>query len=406
VNLPTVLVAFAAVAVVAYLVTVVHAATTRMLAGREGQARPEDRLLSWPKWLSALVVGLLVIWFLYQVRGILLPFVLGAAIAYVLNPAIDRLERRGWPRTRALGLVFAIFLIVFVVGGLLVVPLLAAEARNLIANYQVYVEQGSRLAAEVQRLAQKWGGRLGVLPEDVRDWFGQVGARAQAYALGLLNAGLAWLKGSIGFVSLLVITPVVTFWVVRDYHYLARRVMGLLPDRQRQDVSSTLRDINRLAGSYLFGVATMACIISLYAAVVLTLAGVRFGVLLGITEGVLSVVPYLGFPTALLIIALTMLVTGAVPTKILVVLALLVGGNILTDYGLAPRIIGSRVGLHPLLVIFALLAGGALLGFIGLLLAVPLAGAIKVVLMHFWPEVVVSEPLGEGPGKPNGPSVE
>jgi predicted PurR-regulated permease PerM len=401
-----VLVAFAAVAVVAYLVTVVHAATTRMLAGREGQVHPEDRLLSWPKWLSALVVGLLVIWFLYRVRAILLPFVLGAAIAYVLNPAIDRLERRGWPRSRAVGMVFAIFLVVFVVVGLLVVPLLAVEARNLIANYQVYVAQGSRLGAQAQALAEKWGGRLGVLPEDVRNWFGQVGARAEAYALDLLNAGLAWLKGSIGFVSLLVITPVVTFWLLRDYHYLARRVMGLLPDRQRQDVSSTLRDINRLAGSYLLGVATMACIISLYAAVVLTLAGARFGVLLGITEGVLSVVPYLGFPTALLIIALTMLVTGAELTKTLVVLALLVGGNILTDYGLAPRIIGSRVGLHPLLVIFALLAGGALFGFIGLLLAVPLAGAIKVVLMHFWPEVVVSEPWGEGPGKATGPAVE
>jgi len=390
-DLPTVLVAFAAVAVVAYLVTVVHAATMRMLDGRADRAHPEERLLSWPKWLSALVVGLLVVWFLYRVRGILLPFVLGAVIAYVLNPAIDRLERRGWPRTRAVGLVFAIFLVVFVVGGVMVVPLLAGQARNLIANYQTYVGQGDRLAAQAQALAEKWAGRVGMLPEEVRHWFGQVGERAQSYALGLLNAGLGWLKGSVGVVSLLVITPVVTFWVLRDYHHLARRVLGLLPERQRESITGVLRDINRLAGSYLLGMATMACLISLYAAVVLTLARVRFGVLLGITGGVLSVIPYLGFPTALAMILLTMLVTGATLTKMLVVLALLAAGNILCDYGVAPRIIGKRVGLHPLLVIFALLAGGSLLGFVGLLLAVPLAGAIKVVLMHFWPEVVVRE---------------
>lgn len=393
-DLPIVLVALAAVAVVAYLVTVVHAATVRTLAGREGRSHPEDRLLSWPKWLSALVVGLLLIWFLYRVRGILLPFVLGATIAYVLNPAIDRLERRGWPRTRALGLVFAIFLVVFVAGGLLVVPVLATEARNLIANYQTFVEQGSRLAAQVEGLAERWGGRFGVVRDDVRNWLGLVSDRAQTYALALLNAGLDWLRGSIGFVSLLVITPVVTFWVVRDYHYLARRVMGLLPERQREAVTAVLRDINRLAGSYLLGVVTVACLISLYAAIVLSVARVRFAVLLGIMEGVLSAIPYLGFPTALLVIVLTMLVTGAGLAKILVVLAFLVLGNILSDYGVSPRIIGSRVGLHPLIVIFALLAGGSLFGFIGLLLAVPLAGAIKVVLMHFWPEVVLSQQAG------------
>ena len=391
-DLPTALIAFVAVAVCAYLVTVVYAATMRMLHAREDAAHPESRLLAWPKWLSALVIGLLVIWFLYRVRTILLPFVVGAALAYVLNPAIDRLEQRKWPRTRAVGLVFGLFLIVFVVGGLLVVPTVAKESRNLIANYQTYVKQGQELADQFRALAQKWGGRAGFLPADVEEWFAGSGGRAQTYAISLLNAGLSWLKVPLGIVSLLAITPVVTFWFLRDYHVLASRVLGLVPERQRNSIVAILRDVNRVAGSYLLGLLTMAIVVSVYAIVVLTIAGVRFSVLLGIADGLLSTIPYLGFPTALVIIALTMVVTGKSFAAVLIVVAFLAAGNVLSDYGLAPRIIGRRVGLHPLCVIFAILAGGALLGFIGVLLAVPAAGAVKVVLEHYWPEVFGAQP--------------
>jgi len=391
-DLPTALIAFVAIAVVAYLVTVVHAATMRMLHAREEAAHPEARLLAWPKWLSALVVGLLVIWLLYQVRGILMPFVVGAVLAYVLNPAIDRLEQRKWPRPRAVGLVFGLFLVVFVAGGLLVIPTVASESRNVIANHQTYVKQGQELADQFRTFAQKWGGQVGFLRADVERWFAGVGDSAQSYALSLLNAGLSWLRGSLGIVSLLVITPVVTFWLLRDYHVLADRVLGSLPERQRTSIVSILRDLNRVAGSYLLGLLTMAIVVSLYAMLVLTVAGVRFSVLLGIATGLLSTIPYLGFPAALVIIALTMVVTGKGFAAILVVVAFLVAGNALSDYVLAPRIIGQRVGLHPLCVIFAILAGGALFGFLGVLLAVPTAGAIKVVLMHYWPEMFGAQP--------------
>ena len=391
-NLPTALIAFVAIAIVAYLVTVVHAATVRMLDGRAEAAHPEARLLSWPKWLSALVVGLLVVWLLYRVRAILMPFAVGAVLAYVLNPAIDRLEQRRWPRTRAIALVFGLFLLIFVVAGLLVVPTLAAESRNLIANYHVYVSQAEELTNQVRSLAQKWGGRVGILPADVEQWFAGLGEKAQTYALSLLSAGLAWLRGSLGIVSLLVITPVVTFWLLRDYHVLAGRVLGSVPERQRTAIVNILRDLNRVAGSYLLGLLTLACLVSVYATAVLAIAGVRFSVLLGIATGVLSTIPYLGFPAALAIVALTMAVTGKGVAVILLAAAFLVVGNVVSDYAVAPRIIGQRVGLHPLCVIFAILAGGALFGFLGVLLAVPTAGAIKVVLMHYWPEVFAGTP--------------
>ena len=391
-DLPTVLIALIAVVVIAYVVTVIHAATVRTLAAKEGPDRPEQYLLSWPKWLLALVSALVLLWFLSRVRQILLPFVIGALIAYLLNPEIDRLERKGWRRTRAIGVVFGLFLLVFVLAALMVVPALTAEASDVVENYDVYVQKGQALAQQTRTTVEDWGGVVGVLPTDVQEAFGQVGEKATAYAKGLLVGALGWLNRSVVRVSLLVISPVVAFWVLRDYHRLRRRWLRALPARQRTAALEVLKDVNRVAGSYLLGMLTMVVIVGIFAVIVLTAGQVSFSVLLGMATGALYVIPYLGFPTALVIVGLTMGITGHSATSILVVLAVLMAGNIAFDYGVTPRVIGRRVGLHPLVVIFAVLAGAALFGFVGILLAVPLAGALKVLLLHFWPEIFGAEP--------------
>ena len=391
-DLPTALIALIAVVVVAYVVTVIHAATLRTLAAKEGLDRPEQHLLSWPKWLLALVSALVLLWFLSRVRQILLPFVIGALIAYLLNPEIDRLERKGWQRTRAIGVVFGLFLLVFVLAALLVVPALTAEASDVVDNYDVYVEKGQALAQQARTTVEQWGGVVGFLPTDVRDAFGQVGEKATAYAKGLLVGALGWLNRSVVRVSLLVISPVVAFWVLRDYHRLRRRWLRALPERQRAAALGVLKDVNQVAGSYLLGMLTMAVIVGIFAVIVLTAGRVAFSVLLGMLTGALYVIPYLGFPTALVVIGLTMGITGHSAASIVAVLVVLMAGNIAFDYGVTPRVIGRRVGLHPLVVIFAVLAGAALFGFVGILLAVPLAGALKVVLLHFWPEIFGPEP--------------
>jgi predicted PurR-regulated permease PerM len=396
VDLPTALLVLIAVAVIAYVTTVVHTATTRSMARRGDDYDPEQGLLAWPKWLSALIAVLLVIWLLYRVRQILLPFVVGAVIAYLLNPSIDRLERRGWPRGRAIAIVFGIFLVVFVAGALLLGPAFAAQARDLIASYDDYAARVRQLANDAQETVVAWGRLVGMLPDDVRRAFGALGDNAQAYALSLLKGGVAWLNRSLILVSLLIITPVVTFWVLRDYHRLARQVARLLPQRQHQVTRAVLRDINRVAGGYLLGMATMAVIVGVFAVIVLSLARVSFSVLLGIITGVLYIIPYIGFPTALAVVVLTMAVTDRALGSILIVFGVLMAGNICFDYLVTPRVIGRRVGLHPLVVIFSVLAGAALLKFIGIVLAVPLAGAIKVVLLHFWPEAFSPESADAG----------
>lgn len=391
-DLPTALVALIVIAVISYIVTVIHAATTLTLGKRTEGYRPEQRLLAWPKWLSALIAVLLVVWLLHRVRAILLPFVLGAVIAYLLNPMIDRLERRKWSRTQAIWTVFGVFLLVFVLAALLLVPALIDQARGVIANYDELVGEARRLVVEAQDTVEGWQTVVGILPVDVRDAFGELGEKAQKYARARLQAGITWFNRSIVVLSLLIITPVVTFWVLRDYHRLGRQVLRALPERQRHEILKVLRDINRVAGGYLLGMATMVIVVGIFATAVLSVAGVRFSVFLGIMTGVLYVIPYLGFPTAMAAVGLTMATTGSSFGSILIVLGILLAGNVAFDYGVTPRVIGQRVGLHPLLVIFAVLAGAALFKFVGIVLAVPLAGAIKVVLLHFWPEVFGQEP--------------
>jgi len=387
VDLPTALVVVIAVAVIAYIVTVVHAATTRTLGGPGEPYQPEERLLAWPKWLSGLIGVLLVIWLLYQVRGILLPFVLGAAIAYLLNPGIAQLERRGWPRERAILLVFGVFLALLVLTLVLIVPQVTAEARDLIGRYDYYAYQTRQLVMNAQETIVAWGRVVGMVPEDVRRAFANLGERAQEYGASLLRNSLGLLNRSLVLVSLLVVTPIVTFWVLRDYQKLGRQLLRVLPESRRSATVQVLGEINKLVGSYLLGMATMMVIVGIFAIAVLSVAQVGFSVLLGLMTGVLYVIPYLGFPTAMMVIALTMGVNGQGLGLILIVLGVLMAGNIAFDYGVTPRIIGGRVGLHPLVVIFAVLAGAVLFKFVGIVLAVPIAGAIKVVVLHFWPEV-------------------
>jgi len=385
------LLALTAVVVVAYIVTVIHAATVRTLAAKEGPARPEHYLLSWPKWLLALVGLLVLLWLVYCVRQILLPFIVGAIIAYLLNPEIDRLERKGWRRTKAIGLVFGLFLLVFVLIALLVVPSLIDQAHDMALNYESYVQQGEDLVKGARTQAEEWGSVVGLLPADIREAFGRVGEKATVYARGLLVGALRWVNRSVVIVSLLVISPVVAFWLLRDYHQLRRRWLRALPTGQRTAVVGVLKDVNRVAGSYLLGMLTMAVIVGIFSVIVLTAGRVAFSVLLGMLTGALYVIPYLGFPTAMVVIGLTMAITGHPVPSIAVVLGVLMVGNIAFDYGVTPRVIGRRVGLHPLVVIFAVLAGASLFGFLGILLAVPLAGALKVVLLHFWPEIFGDE---------------
>lgn len=369
------------VVIAAYLVTIVHQLTLRYLAAGELETA-EERLILWPTWMVALLAGLLALWVLYRVRAILLPFVLGVIIAYILDPVTDQMEARGVPRTRAVGLIFLLFLLVVVLAAVVLIPAIVTEARTLIEHYNGYAEATSRWFVGVQQAALRLAERVGVPAARVDEVF----ARLRGYGPRLLEEILTWLQDFLGRFGLLIVTPIVAFWLLREYHAIAQVLLRLVPHGQRRYAVDVAGDINRLIGNYLLGVLTTASLVGVYSIIVLLVLGVPYAVLLGFLTGLLSIIPYLGFPAAMVIIAVVMAVTGKGWVLIVVAVGLHIVANMASDYVIAPRIYSGRIGLHPLWVIFAILAGGALLGLPGVILAVPTAGIIKLLLARLWPE--------------------
>jgi predicted PurR-regulated permease PerM len=321
----------------------------------------------------------------------------------MLNPLIERLGRRGMVRHRAISLVFLALVALVVVAAFLVVPLLVSEAQDLAKNYDTYTQEVQKFAARAEATAVRYAGRLGVVPSDVFRALGSVGEYLRKWGLQVLLSALDWLQRSSSlFLGLLVVAPIVAFWLLRDYHVLGRVLLRLAPEKQRANTVAVVGDMNQIVGGYLLGMAIMTALVGLYASIILLLLGVPFSILLGLATGLLSIVPYLGFPSAMLLIGITMAVTGMPWVKLALVLGLLLVGNLVSDNLVYPRVIGGRVGLHPLVIVFALMAGGALLGFLGMLLAVPVAGVIKALLLRFWPEVFAASEESKGQGEAVG----
>jgi predicted PurR-regulated permease PerM len=371
---------FIGLVIATYLVTIVHQLTLRYLAAGDTETA-EERLVLWPTWMVALLAGLLALWVLYRVRSILLPFVLGAIIAYILDPVTDQMEARGVPRTRAVGLIFLLFLLLVALAAMVVIPAIVTEAQTLIKNYNDYAEAATQWFGGLQRAALRLAERAGVPAARVDELFG----RLRDYGPQLLEDILTWLQSFLGRIGLLVITPIAAFWLLREYHVIAQMLLRLAPEKRRRDTVEVTGDINRLIGNYLLGVLITAGWVGLYSIVVLLVLKVPYAVLLGFLTGLLSIIPYLGFPAAMITIAVVMAVTGKGWVLIVVAVGLHIVANMLSDYVIAPRIYSGRIGLHPLWVVFAILAGGALLGLPGVILAVPTAGIIKLLLVRLWP---------------------
>ena len=325
-------------------------------------------------WCLAAAVGLAL---LYLLSPILAPFVAGMGIAYMLDPAASRLVRLGVPRTAAALIMTVVFFIGILAFLLLLVPLVEQQAVSFMQNLPKYLdalrEQALSLAASLQC-------KLGAA--DLAKLQGQLGEAASKAA--------AWLVGALGFVfggglaflnalALIAITPLVVFYLLSDWPTLLKRIDGWLPRRHAPGIRDTVREIDRRLAGFARGQALVCAILAIYYAVALSLVGLDFGVLIGLFIGVISFIPFVGvFFGGLLSIGLAAAQFGTW-ADVGIVAAVFVAGQVVEGNFLTPKLVGDRIGLHPLWVVFALLAGGALFGFVGVLLAVPVAAAIGVV---------------------------
>jgi predicted PurR-regulated permease PerM len=330
-------------------------------------------------WIVALVLAALA---LYVLRDILLPFVAGFALAYLLDPLADRMERLGLNRLGATLIILILFVLVFIIALVALVPLAAHQLGAFVDRVPSYVNRLQQLVAEQ---GGPWIERLGG-PEALSDMQRSVG--------DVVTQGVTWIGGFarslwsggqalLSVFALLVVTPVVAFYLLVDWDKMVATVDGWLPRRQQHSVRAIARDIDVAIAGFIRGQSLVCLILGTFYAVGLSLIGLNFGALIGMSAGFLSFIPYVGSLTGL-ILSVGVAIVQFWPdwSWILATLAVFVVGQFVEGNILSPKLVGASVGLHPVWLMFALLAFGTLFGFVGLLLAVPLAAAVGVVARH------------------------
>jgi predicted PurR-regulated permease PerM len=351
------------------------------------------------QWLliAAVILGLL--WLLAPV---LMPFVLAAMLAYLGDPLADRLERWRLNRTLAVSIVFAVMVLVLVGALLLLLPLIQRQIANLVQSLPRYVEWTRAMA--LPWLQQHLHLDPNVFdPESivaaVKSHMGSVGGIVAATVARVSKSGLGialWLTN-------LVLIPVVTFYLLRDWDVLVARIDRMLPRSIEPTVARLARESDHVLGAFVRGQLLVMLALGLIYGIGLSVIGLSVGPLIGMIAGILSFVPYLGFMVGLVAALIAALVQYGDWLHIGLVLVVFAVGQAAEGYVLVPRLVGGKIGLHPVAVIFAVLAGGHLFGFLGVLLALPAAAVIMVLLRYGYdryrnsglygtaPDAVVSE---------------
>jgi predicted PurR-regulated permease PerM len=325
-------------------------------------------------WLIVLALVVLALWLLSE---ILLPFVAGLAIAYLLTPLTDRLERLGINRLAAALIIIAIFVLALVYLILLVAPIVGSQLTSFINSVPGYVTTLQALLGDPSwPWLQKLLGAGFSADKSIGDLMTQGVGWLTTFLRSLWSGG----RALVSIFSLVVVTPVVAFYLIYDWHRMVKSVDGWIPVQHRETVRELAREIDAAISGFFRGQTAVCLILGSFYAVALTFTGLNFGLLIGIISGLITFIPYIGSMTGL-ILSLGVAVAQFWPAYglIVIVLGIFLVGQFIEGYVLAPKLVGESVGLHPVWVIFALLAFGYLFGFVGLLVAVPLAATIGVL---------------------------
>jgi len=344
-------------------------------------------------WLGLGLAALVLLWLL---RDALLPFVIAFAIAFLLDPVVDRLEAHGMGRSLAATLVLVLFLLVLVGFLVLVAPMLAAQSADFVRHLPQYL---GRLHDWAVPIIDHWRAQLGLSEPTPGAAADQARRSAGDFAQWLAGATASIVTGSIAFIEVaaaVVLTPIVAFYMMRDWDTMVAKIDSWLPPRYAPTLRELILEANRTIVGYARGQALVCLSLGAFYAATLMIVGLDFGLAIGLAAGVISFIPFVG-TTVGGVLAIGTALAQFPPDwlRVGIVVGIFVIGQFAEGHILAPRLVGSRVGLHPVWVIFALMAGGVLFGFTGVLLAVPVAAVIGV-LCRFALGRYLASPLYDG----------
>ncbi|WP_193175513.1 AI-2E family transporter [Oricola nitratireducens] len=329
-------------------------------------------------WLAAAAVFIV---FIFVFRTILLPFLAGLALAYFMDPVADFLERRRLSRFAATIVILLAFIVLFVIALAVIVPLLASQASDFLKHLPSYVSQLQGMLANLSLETGWFAKYIGIDPQNLQSSVDELLKQGAGFLTTLFQG--IWSSGMaiINVAGLLVITPVVAFYMLLDWDKMVARVDSWVPRDHVENIRELGREINKAIAGFVRGQGTVCLILGVYYALGLTIAGLNFGLLIGLFAGLISFIPYVG-STVGLVLSVGVALVQFWPDwpMIVVVLGVFLVGQAIEGNILQPKLVGDSVGLHPVWLMFALFAFGSLFGFTGLLVAVPAAAAVGVLV--------------------------
>ncbi|MBV2360494.1 AI-2E family transporter [Thalassococcus sp. CAU 1522] len=321
-------------------------------------------------WGLAAAVFAVVLWFLGDV---LLPFVLGGAIAYCLDPVADWLERRGLSRGLSVGLITVVTIIVFVIMALAVIPLLIQQSIQLV-NF------APQLFRDLQAFLSERFPSLMVEDSIIRQSLGSIGETIRERGGQLLQTVLSSVGSLLNVVLLFVIVPVVAVYLLVDWDRTVAQIDEMLPRDHAPVIRRLAGEVDAVLSGFIRGMGSVCLILGTYYALALWGIGLQFGLVVGVIAGILTFIPYVGaIVGGALAIGLALFQFWGDWLWIVVVWAIFQSGQFVEGNILTPKLVGNSVGLHPVWLLLALSVFGSLFGFVGMLVAVPLAAALGVV---------------------------
>ncbi|GAA3913162.1 AI-2E family transporter [Litoribacillus peritrichatus] len=326
-----------------------------------------------------LVLFLVVSLFLYMLQPILMPFLLGALIAYVGDPIVDKLEEHQCPRAVGVSIVFSVFTLLSILALLLIVPSLLKQLealRALVPNAVMWAEKvaapwlADNLGWELERLSSS------NIRQAVQNKLSGHGSLLASVAAQVTTSSLSMLV----WVANLLLVPVVSFYLMRDWDTIIERIHNLLPRNLEQNITYLAKESDEVLGAFLKGQLMVMLALGVIYSLGLWIVGLDLALLIGMVAGLSSIVPYLGFIVGIGAALIAAVFQFQEWLPLLYVCIVFGVGQTLESVLLTPILVGDKIGLHPVAVIFAIMAGGQLFGFVGVLLALPVAAVVMVIL--------------------------
>ena len=323
--------------------------------------------------ISFLVISAsLILYFLILLRSILIPFIIGFLVAYLLNPLVKRLEARKLSRGLSIFIVFIGVLSIFLLTGFFGFPKIIAELNKFAEAIPQITKEVQKIINTINRQYANFG-----MPDSLRQVLDNSVAKIEAGLLMVVTHTINSILGLFSHIFSLFIAPIVAFYILKDMDKIKKGISSAIPRKYRSDIMGLLRDIDDIIFKFLKGNLTVGLIVGILTSLGMAIIGLRFAIIIGIIAAITNLIPFIGpFIGAIPAIILALLQSKILALYAIIIIFIIqqIEGNVLS-----PKILGNSVGLHPLWVIFSLLAGGQMMGIMGMIIAVPIAAVIKVM---------------------------